>query len=706
MSTLAGALVHLATGLLAVVGVVPGGIATAPPGTEDEVFVHVCDQDAPEGWEVIEEASTLGERFVQCNYRIGGDTAGAAISIEYFCTAAEATSIYDGKVGFPRDTEVSRTSTKVVTEEGSAAGTEAGRQARAVIFSNFFPGVEFTLQQQGFLQLNSQTLATVVINTNSRAVTVDAVGQAAAIVVAANHTPAPAPGCEITPVADVSGGGEEGGAGVPGSGRKGGAGRIGIVLGGGAAVAIGGAVVWRRGKKPGRVVPKGDVGHVPPQCVGQHHAFERVRERVLILQEAHADMAEQLQKAERIQHHNTLRTIAILGIDAGTTIGGAVSAATRLRPSARRPSVAQADTWMPPANLDPRLADFLRRAEAAAAAAAARLAAARRRLAELTAQLGQVGNSPSVRAARDRVAALGAAVERATGNLAGSKAARAAIDRLDGTIDKVSAAAAANAERVAGLERMLERQQGWLAGATDDLAKLTDTVDGGTTGQRLGPVDPRVQRKAADLERIRADMQKTTAELADARLNSTETTRNLEQLVGERDAHMRDLAKHGDVMDADVDRLRREHAAAQTAADTAQLQASSALDADVRRARADAARAEMESSLADSFAKNAAWEAQLRAATPPPGLARRALHGLAGAASLPFLPALWLFEKGFGSVQSTPEAVEILIRGHERIDEMTRHLTMVERAVTQQRTEVQRLRQVLAACQQQWSGAA
>ncbi|HEX2783568.1 MAG TPA: hypothetical protein VHN36_08285 [Ilumatobacteraceae bacterium] len=710
---------------------------SGPPTTEDVIFVHVCDLDAPVGWTVIEEASALNTRVVVCNFRVDVEAyagvqpaaatttsaspptssqslfgvfdpavAGVAITVEYFCTAAEGNEAFAGKTG-PRDTETfPRTPTKVVTEEGPAAATAAGRE-RDRIVSSFFPDTDFTLQEKAWIMFNPQTVATIVVITNDRAVGIDNGAEAAALVVAANHTPKAEAGCDIAPVAAPSAGATGGLGGNRDGEGGGGGGRIGIVLGTGAVVTVGGVVVWRRRKKPGRVVPRANLGHVPPQCVGHEQAYEHVRERLITLEEAFQDMNENLHTAEKNHHYNKLRTLTILGLDAGTTIGGAVGSAFKLRPSARRSVPLQADTWKPPLNLDPRLANILKRAQDVLDAVSARVAGLRNQLAGLKKSLGNLADLPQVRAARERAVALGAAVERAVANLTGSKAARAAIDAVDEKITTVSAAAAANAERVAGLERMVERQRGWLAGAADDVAKLTDTVDGGNVGApRLGPVNPKLELKQAQLARMRTDLKKTLEELEGARLNATDASKNVDTLMGQRDGHMRDLARFGDVDERDVAKLRERHTNAMTEANANYVGAASDLNQRARAAQGALSKAEMEESLAATFRKNVASQIDLRTALPPPGLARKVLHGTVELVSLPFLPILWVFEKGFGRVQSLPEAFEILIRGEKRVAELTRQLTMVERAVTQQRAEARRLRGLLDQCVKQWSGAA
>jgi phosphatidate phosphatase PAH1 len=260
---------------------------------------------------------------------------------------------------------------------------------------------------------------------------------------------------------------------------------------------------------------------------------------------------------------------------------------------------------------------------------------------------------------------------------------------------------------VAGLERMVERQQGWLTGAADDLAQLTDTVDGVNAGApRLGPVNPKIELKQSQLARIRADLKKSMEELEGARLNSTDTSKNVETLMGQRDGHMRDLAKFGDVDERDVAKLRDRHTSAVAEANAKHVEAAGDLNQRARAAQGELTKAEMEESLAATYRKNVAAQIDLRTALPPPGLARKVLHGSVELVSLPFLPILWMFEKGFGRVQSLPEAFEILIRGEKRVAELTRQLTMVERAVTQQRAEAHRLRGVLDQCVKQWSGAA
>jgi hypothetical protein len=169
---------------------------------------------------------------------------------------------------------------------------------------------------------------------------------------------------------------------------------------------------------------------------------------------------------------------------------------------------------------------------------------------------------------------------------------------------------------------------------------------------------------------------------------------------------MRDLAKFGDVDERDVVKLRDRYTSAVAEADAKHMEVAGDLNQRARAARSALTTAEMEESLAATYRKNVAAQIDLRTALPPPGLARKVLHGSVALVTLPLLPIMWVFEKGFGRVQSVPEAFEILIRGEQRVAELTRQLTMVERAVTQQRIEARRLRGVLDQCVKQWSGAA
>ena len=147
------------------------------------------------------------------------------------------------------------------------------------------------------------------------------------------------------------------------------------MLGTGAAITVGGVLVWRR--KEGRTrppAPKLDQD-VPPQCAGQLQQYEHIRERLLTLEEAFQDMNEHLQATQRKHHHNLLRTYTILGWELGTAMGGPAAGAYKFRPSGRRVIPMQADKWKPPLNLNPRLASVLVQAQAALAAASARAAA-------------------------------------------------------------------------------------------------------------------------------------------------------------------------------------------------------------------------------------------------------------------------------------------------------------------------------------------
>jgi hypothetical protein len=143
---------------------------TGRPASADAESLCAAGED---GWNVITEASSTdaSPTGFLCNYRVDrpAGESGTAITIEYFCSAAEGRGRYDSVAG-ERDTETFRDDATgvLVTEEGPKAQNPDNPQSDGV-FSQFF-SEPFTLQEKEWRLLNEQVFATIVVLTNERGV--------------------------------------------------------------------------------------------------------------------------------------------------------------------------------------------------------------------------------------------------------------------------------------------------------------------------------------------------------------------------------------------------------------------------------------------------------------------------------------------------------------------------------------------------------
>ena len=133
-----------------------------------------CQKGAPEEWSFLAARSskTVGSQFL-CNYSVhgagsGGNgpaVGGTAITVEYFCTAAEAAARFKSVADSPRKTETQRIAGELlVIEEGPSAKNPDNPQSDGVS-STFFEG-EFNLFEKEWRLLNPQVFATLVVITD------------------------------------------------------------------------------------------------------------------------------------------------------------------------------------------------------------------------------------------------------------------------------------------------------------------------------------------------------------------------------------------------------------------------------------------------------------------------------------------------------------------------------------------------------------
>jgi hypothetical protein len=387
-----------------------------------------------------------------------------------------------------------------------------------------------------------------------------------------------------------------------------------------------------------------------------------------------------------------------MGFEAGQIVGSSVSdLAQALRP--RPPGVgrSQVDTWKPPAGLDAKMAAAFQSAMDVLERAQGKVGQLRNRLSSIGASLNNLASHPIVREAQERASAALSALRRSEQGLAAAAAARSAIDALDDNITKVSAAAAANFQPVEFLENNIARTRAAVAAAQDEIISLTQTVDGADP-LSLPPPSKLLTAKQESLASLQRQLNRDLADLVPLKANHQDTLKNLDALMARRDAAMRELAGHGDVQPRDVERLRAEHQKLMADFAATQSRVMGEIGNQYEAARALLIAAETEESLAAAYLRGLRAQLERAGAAAQPSIGRRTLEGTTMVLTLPLVPLMWLWEKGFGTVQSTPEAFEILIRGERRITEMTRNVTKVERAVEKMRKDTEHLRGVLQTC--------
>jgi hypothetical protein len=505
---------------LRLIGVAILAAAWLPATTLTAAAATICDVTDPGGWNVIAEASSTapGEQFL-CNYRIDRPTgqSGTAITIEYHCTPEDASERYASVVG-NRDT--------VTTPSGAPPGmliTEEGKQARNPdnpqsdgVFSSFFPGIEFGLQEKEWRLLNQQVFATIVVLTNERGVVEEAKrygvddAEAVARVLANRHRGAA--GCPIpeVPLAGTAGSG----GGLP---------LIPILVGtGGVIIVIGGTrLIWRRKGQTPR--PSSNIGQVPDACSGAKQSYEDSRERLQTLREAAQNLSEQLRRAEIIHANNIIKANMVVGFEVGSVIGGAVGdlaqSVGRPRGSAPRQQI---DNWKPPSKLGAKMAQALQVANEALEAARSKVKVITDEVALLASKIDEmVENSTAVRNARDLQTYWFNKLESALTDLPKATAARKQFAELDELAKKQGRLISKGAEARAPLQRAVLQGTAELEGleaiaqkaaapVREELAELDKAIKGidATVGPggKKGPLGPDRARRLERMQEMRSEL--------------------------------------------------------------------------------------------------------------------------------------------------------------------------------------------------------
>lgn len=498
-------------------------IAAARPAAAADT---ICDITAPEGWNLIGEASSTqaGEQFV-CNYKVDRPSgqSGTAITIEYFCTPEDASARFGGVVGH-RD--------NVTTPPGAPPGTlvvEEGRQARNPdnrqadgVFSSFFPGVEFGLFEKEWSLLNQQVFATIVVLTNERGRVaeeerfgVDDAEIVARILANRNRGAA---GC---PIPEVPAAGSSG-TSPP---------TIPIIVGTvGVIIVIGGTrLIWRRKGEPKRPA---DHGPVPERCRGVAAQYEDSRDRLATLREASRDLGEQLQRAEIIHANNIIKANMVVGFEVGSVIGGTVGDLAQAvgRPRGASPAQ-QLDTWRPPSKLGANMAKALQLAEEAlelaknkARLVAEQLAAIRSKVDDLVENSTVVRNArqlheywtnkltsaledlPKANAARKRYADLDALAKKQGALVAKGAAVRAPLERavLQGAAELEGLEALAN--------KAVSPMKDELAALDKHMKAIDDARTMGPGGKKL-PLAPDRARQIERMQEMRGELLERISEV-------------------------------------------------------------------------------------------------------------------------------------------------------------------------------------------------
>jgi hypothetical protein len=631
------------------------------PNPTDVVLVHECDRDVPDGWAVIEDASSYGGNVLVCNFRVNNES-GVAVTVEYYCTAAEGIDAFNGKIG-QRDTEILRTADRLVIEEGPGSKDPSVGHPDGVS-SQFFPGVGFEFFRKAWAKFSDQIVATIVVLTSVPDFDTESQVNSVALALANAHIPPSIPGCEIpalpgiTKPADGSGGG---GAGVP----------IGIATAAG-VVMVGGVVVWRRTKARKR--PARDSSSVPPKCVAHEKAYTTARDTLLTLQEAQEEMAAHLTKAQRIQQHNMLRVAGIMGFEGGRTVGSAINLARQFRPRAWVPWQSVNATDFAKLNVGPEGLSAIERAQQFVSSATDAMAAAAKAVSEAAAKLrpSMLADNPLVRAAEDAVARSAARISKVSSEL---------VDRLqrlrNTAIDSARNAKGTFDLHLASLKALEERH-----------AQLKLALEQATTPSARGML-AREQRSV--FEQIQAAIPR-----------QAELKRLVESTASASTALTNEAAQAVAGTHSSIAALRQAHLDLRTQAQIARQNAYNQLNAGLQAAQQAYDAAARRVKLANGHMQVVARDA-LRSAVPtPPGLARRILHGGVGLVGKVLYPLTYVIDKAIektvGKTQSVPEAWEILQRGQQRVAELTWQLTMVERAINQQLGKVHTLNNALAEC--------
>ena len=161
-------------GALVLAASLPLAFDAAAPEIADAQASINCAAGVPDEWEFLAGASSnkVGQQIL-CNYSVTGTVngqrgqlvGGTAITIEYFCSAADASKRFDGVTSSKRKTETARVDGELlVIEEGPSAKNPDNPQSVGIT-STFYDGV-YNLFEKEWRLLNPQVFATIVVITN------------------------------------------------------------------------------------------------------------------------------------------------------------------------------------------------------------------------------------------------------------------------------------------------------------------------------------------------------------------------------------------------------------------------------------------------------------------------------------------------------------------------------------------------------------
>lgn len=695
-----------------------------------------CASGAPEGWDVIQEASGKSDRQVLCNYRIVRKlpteqgpsqefVSGTAITVEYYCNPGEAQQAFAGKTG-KRDTETFRDSTKVVIEEGPRAANPDNPQ-RDGIRSHFFPDIVFEFFEKEWWLASQNTVMTLVVLTNEPAgkdrLGVDDAETVARSVAFANSPDTP--GCQITPPPTVAPGGGAGGT-KPGGSKTG---TIIALVGGATVIVVGGKTIWTKKGSNKPVRPASEP--VPEACKAHQEQYEDARNNVMTLREACQELSEELRHAETIHANNIIKANMLVGYEVGSVVGGTVAdTASSLRPKGgggRSP----VDTWQPPSGLKGEMLNAIRKAREALDAAKDRV---KRLWGEVDLLRNNLDGFPLTKAA---VAQAKEAADILTKRLATmrerfAKATelRSKLDALEQTMDEhgkkvtdalrnkelleeqlLDAQHALNNAR-SNLKLDMDPLQRRLKALKDDLTSLTPTVSSLDPNKTLDPdVLDGIERLQRSIDGVEDQIGNLSAGAQAQKIKDLETKiTNLEgALPGARDhlrvmnevqnRHMGDhqkalteALKFEDATQAALDDVAKAQAAAKANYDTLHQQAYQEGRRMLEQMRKKAEKAEVDAAIVEAYLEAMQTRADAAAA------AAASASGGGGASTWLWMPVTVLKELVFGTQQSPEEIMTILRTGKENIMSLTVRQRVLERSIQDQRSAAEALKKILDAC--------
>ncbi len=717
-------------------------LASAAPSAS---AATICDVTEPTGWNVIAEASSTapGPQFL-CNYRIdrASGQSGTAITIEYHCTPEDASERYASVLG-NRDNVTTPSGAPpgmLITEEGRLARNPDNPQSDGV-FSSFFPGVEFGLQEKEWRLLNQQVFATIVVLTNERGSVEEAKrygvddAEIVARVLANRHRGAA--GCPIPEVPLAGTGGVGGGPPL-----------IPIIVGtGGVIIVIGGArLIWRR--KPGTPRPSSNVGQVPDACSGAKQSYEDSRERLGTLRDATQSLSEQLHRAEIIHANNIIKANMVVGFEVGSVIGGAVGdlAQSLGRPRGTAPRQ-QIDNWKPPSKIGPKMAQALQLANEALEVARTRVKIIADEVAVLSSKIDEmIENSTAVRNARDLQTYWFNKLEAALTDLPKATAARKQWADLDELAKKQGRLIAKGAEVRAPLQRAaiqlqdrVEGLEAWAAKAAAPLKeevagfdaairKIDDSATMGPGGKklplgkdRLAKIERLKELRAEAAERLASAELEHAREIGEAKQKVEATRKQLKdlddqpgwkELLADRDrtsAQLRDAATQLDQLEevTEADVLRYKAAADKAASDLLEARAAAKMDefTDADHLARRLERAKFDEMLAQDALDNLRRNAESIDVGAVPRIPEGAEQGWAIGRIVRW-PFRVFGELVFGVGQSPEEIVTILRKGFANIELLRTGYTAISAEADKEHGRATTLRQALDDCIKQQQAAA